>query len=85
MKYDIPFVCMQAASGRPLVSLWEGYADPAAWLVLLWSAVGPGALAAFLQTQATQPIYPCQLLLLPLSRPAFCSLPFATCPSHRRQ
>lgn len=47
------FDCMQALLSRPLANLWEGYADLAAWLVILWSAVGPGALAAFLQTQAS--------------------------------
>lgn len=41
---------VQAVSHESLLSLWAGYADPAAWLVLLWSALGPGALAAYLQT-----------------------------------
>ena len=41
----------QVVSHEMLRSLWGGYASPAAWLVLAWSALGPGALAAFLQTQ----------------------------------
>ncbi|CAL5219340.1 g1154 [Coccomyxa viridis] len=31
--------------------LWRGYREPAAWIALVWSALGPGALAAYLQTQ----------------------------------
>ena len=42
---------LQAVSGLPLSGLWLGYRNPAAWAVLVWSALGPGALAAFLQTQ----------------------------------
>ncbi len=45
------FRAMQVVSHEPLSRLWEGYREPAAWLVLVWSAVGPGALAAYLQTQ----------------------------------
>lgn len=55
----------QVASHESLVSLWEGYADPGAWLVLLWSALGPGALAAYLQTRvSTFQIPPCRLYVL---------------------
>ena len=42
---------MQVASGQPITALWAGYADPLAWGAILWASLGPGALAAFLQTQ----------------------------------
>ena len=35
--------------------LWQGYREPAAWIALVWSALGPGALAAYLQTQVLTP------------------------------
>lgn len=38
--------------GEPLSSLWPGASSsPGAWAVLLWSAAGPGALAAFLHAK----------------------------------
>ena len=42
---------VQVASGQPITALWQGYADPMAWGAILWASLGPGALAAFLQTQ----------------------------------
>jgi hypothetical protein len=36
--------------GRSLETLWPGYSSLAAWLLLTYSAIGPGALAAVLQT-----------------------------------
>ncbi|EIE27659.1 hypothetical protein COCSUDRAFT_39263 [Coccomyxa subellipsoidea C-169] len=30
----------EVQQGEPIVTLWEGYRDPIAWLVLLWPAVG---------------------------------------------
>ena len=42
---------MQVANGKPIADLWQGYADPMAWVAILWASLGPGALAAFLQTQ----------------------------------
>lgn len=38
-------------TGGTVTGFWEGIAEPQAWLLVLWAAVGPGALAAFLQTQ----------------------------------
>lgn len=43
----------RAQSGQGVASLWEGVGQPFAWLLVVWSALGPGALAAFLQTQVT--------------------------------
>ena len=45
------------AGGGNLREFWEGISEPQAWLLVLWAALGPGALAAFLQTQASHPEY----------------------------
>ena len=40
------------ANGDPLTDLWPGYASsPLSWGILVWSALGPGALAAFLHAK----------------------------------
>ena len=31
---------LEVEQSAPLSSLWQGYGDPLAWLVLLWPAVG---------------------------------------------
>lgn len=41
-----------------LTELWEGGLQPQAWLLVLWAALGPGALAAFLQTQVSKQLNP---------------------------
>lgn len=33
--------------------LWPGWQNPMAWLAVVWSALGPGALVAYLQSQAS--------------------------------
>lgn len=33
-------VLQKGVEGQPVTSLWDGYTDPLAWLVLLWPAVG---------------------------------------------
>lgn len=38
-------------TGEQASQLWEGPGQPTAWLLVLWAALGPGALAAFLQSQ----------------------------------
>ena len=43
----------QEVSHESIAGLWEGIAQPTAWLLVFWSALGPGALAAFLQTQVS--------------------------------
>ncbi len=40
-------------AGGVLSEFWQGISEPQAWLLVLWAALGPGALAAFLQTQVT--------------------------------
>ena len=42
---------VQARTPQGPALLWQGYQEPAAWIALVWSALGPGALAAYLQTQ----------------------------------
>lgn len=37
--------------GQPLEGLWEGWRNLGSWAVLAWSAVGPGALAAYLHVK----------------------------------
>ena len=45
--------------GQPLAAaLWPGWRDPAAWAVILWSAVGPGALAAYLHVKGQRSVSP---------------------------
>lgn len=39
--------------GRPLTSLWEGWANPVAWGALVWSAVGPGAIASYFHVKVS--------------------------------
>ena len=34
--------------------LWPGWQNLMAWLAITWSALGPGALVAYLQSQASQ-------------------------------
>jgi hypothetical protein len=36
--------------GLPLVTLWKGYNNIGAWALIVYSALGPGAMAALLQT-----------------------------------
>lgn len=38
-------------SGQAM-QLWPGWQNPMAWVAITWSALGPGALVAFLQAQA---------------------------------
>jgi hypothetical protein len=42
----------KSLAGLPFTQLWEGTGEATAWLLVLWAALGPGALAAFLQSQA---------------------------------
>jgi hypothetical protein len=39
------------AAGDPISDLWPGYTNPVAWGVMIYSALGPGALAAFLHAK----------------------------------
>jgi hypothetical protein len=40
-----------AAAGQPLSALWPGWRQPQGWAIILWGALGPGALASVLHVQ----------------------------------
>ena len=48
-----------AGGGAPLAELWPaGGAQPAAWWIILWSALGPGALSAYLHVKGQSMVGP---------------------------
>ena len=50
-----------ASQGEPLSELWPGYdSSPAAWGILVFSALGPGALAAFLHAKGQAVVPPAE-------------------------
>lgn len=49
-----------AARGTPLTTLWEGWGDLPTWGILAWSAVGPGALAAYLHVKGQAAVPPAE-------------------------
>lgn len=57
--------------GDDAVSLWEGFRDPLAWLVLLWPAIGQYSTGEAAQV-AGQARYVQLLCKLPFCRPGFC-------------
>ena len=59
---------MQTPQGPAL--LWRGYQEPAAWLALVWSALGPGALAAYLQDAGM--LTDDDLFIMIPAQPCFC-------------
>lgn len=40
-----------AADGQPAAELWPGWQQPGGWAVVLWAALGPGALASVLHVK----------------------------------
>ncbi|GMH32627.1 hypothetical protein BSKO_00461 [Bryopsis sp. KO-2023] len=60
--------------GKPIVTLWAGYGDWRAWLILIWTALGPGALATFLQTTAQNSVRPAQAQVFVASTPFWSAL-----------
>lgn len=50
------------ATGRTLAGLWPGWRQAAGWACIGWSALGPGALSAFLHVKV-RPFNCCALLL----------------------
>jgi drug/metabolite transporter (DMT)-like permease len=49
-----------AAAGEPVTTLWPGYDNPLSWGVLVYSALGPGALAAFLHAKGQSVVPPAE-------------------------
>lgn len=40
-----------AGQGQPLAALWPGWQQPEGWAILVWAALGPGALASVLHVK----------------------------------
>ena len=71
-----------AAAGQPAAQLWPGWQQPQGWAIVLWAALGPGALASVLHVKVCQEgwvlanlssLFPCLLARLHLI--AACRLP----------
>lgn len=45
-------VVYKVSIGKPVLSIWAGFRNPVAWLVLLWPAVGPWSTAEIAQIEA---------------------------------
>ena len=45
-------VLYKVSISKPIVSIWAGFRNPIAWLVLLWPAVGPWSTAEIAQIEA---------------------------------
>lgn len=45
-------VVYKVSIGQPVVSIWAGWQNPVAWLVLLWPAIGPWSTAEIAQIEA---------------------------------
>ena len=49
-----------AAAGDPITDLWPGYDNPLSWAVMVYCALGPGALAAFLHAKGQSTVPPAE-------------------------
>jgi drug/metabolite transporter (DMT)-like permease len=58
-----------AAEGEPAAALWPGWRQPEGWAIILWSAAGPGALAALLHVKGQSLVSPTNAQIV------FCSVP----------
>jgi drug/metabolite transporter (DMT)-like permease len=58
-----------AAEGEPAAALWPGWRQPKGWAIILWSAAGPGALAALLHVKGQSLVSPTNAQIV------FCSVP----------
>lgn len=43
----------QVAAGQPAAQLWPGWQRPEGWAIVLWAALGPGALASVLHVKVS--------------------------------
>uniref|UniRef100_A0A061R8Z7 Drug metabolite transporter superfamily n=1 Tax=Tetraselmis sp. GSL018 TaxID=582737 RepID=A0A061R8Z7_9CHLO len=57
-----------------LASRWENYTDPTCWLWVVFSALGPGALATYLQTLGQSSVSPSQAQIIFSSVPLWSAL-----------
>jgi drug/metabolite transporter (DMT)-like permease len=69
--YTIWFILAQIASP---VSLWPGWASPLAWLILLYSAAGPGSIADILQQKGQAVVAAAESNVLISMEPVFTSI-----------
>lgn len=64
------------ASGIPITDLWPGYDNPLSWAVMIYCALGPGALAAFLHAKGQSVVPPAEAQIIFSSMPLW-SVAFA--------
>ena len=50
MAWLVSIACYDTISGQS-IDYWSGWSNPWALLAIVWSALGPGALVAYLQSQ----------------------------------
>ncbi|KAL4855369.1 hypothetical protein ACK3TF_004102 [Chlorella vulgaris] len=62
------------APGATVSSLWPGWHAPAGWAIICWTAVGPGAMAAFLQVKGQRLVSPADAQILFASVPVWSAL-----------
>ncbi|CAD7696038.1 unnamed protein product [Ostreobium quekettii] len=60
--------------GQPVHGLWQDVGNPVSWLVLVWAALGPGAIAALLQTKGQQLVTSSQSQVFFASTPLWSAL-----------
>lgn len=62
-----------ASRGQPLAALWPGWRQPQGWGLILWSAMGPGALSTFLHIKVRAVPTPGKLgHQSPVTQPTWC-------------
>jgi drug/metabolite transporter (DMT)-like permease len=76
--YSVLWVLVVASqtlsSGRPLSSLWPGYADPSNWGLVLYVALVAGALSSYLQTRGQGTVGAAQAQVIYSSTPLWTAL-----------
>ncbi|PRW51150.1 Drug Metabolite transporter superfamily [Chlorella sorokiniana] len=60
---------LQLAAGQPAAQLWPGWQRPEGWAVVVWAALGPGALASVLHVKGQSLVPPTAAQIV------FCSVP----------
>ncbi len=62
----------QIASGQPVAQLWPGWQRPEGWALVLWAALGPGALASVLHVKVSKVAAPASVAWGCLTTPGAC-------------
>jgi len=68
------WVVYDASVGGSVVALWAGAASVAAWLIIAYSAIGPGAVADVMQAQAQEKVKASQANVILSAEPLFAAL-----------